>query len=294
MADYVLSCCSTVDLSEEWLDNRNIAFVYFNYELDGVPCKDDFGKTHSPAELYSRMLAGADAKTSQVSVGDYIEHFTPMLDQGKDILHICMSSGISGTYGSACAAADQLRDRYPERTIYIVDSLTASGGYGLLVDTLADLRDQGMSIDELHEWVEAHKLELQLWFFSTDLTFFVRGGRISKAAGIVGGMLRLCPLMTVEPDGSLAVKEKIRTKRKAVLRVLELMHELAQGGAVYQGKVFVNHAECLPDAMATASAIKGEFTSINGDVEIFPIGATIGCHTGPGTVVVSFWGKARG
>ena len=294
MADFVLSCSSTVDLSEEWLQNRDIAYVYFNYELDGAPCKDDFGKTHSPAELYSRMLAGADVKTSQVGVGDYITHFTPMLEAGKDILHVTLSSGISGTYGSACVAADQLRAKYPERTIHIVDSLTATGGYGLLMDKLADLRDEGMQLDELHEWVEAHKLEVQLWFFSTDLTFFVRGGRISKAAGVVGGMLHLCPMMTVEADGSLGVKEKIRTKRKAIARAVQLMGELAQGGAVYQGKVFINHAECLPDAMATASAIRSEFTSIDGKVEIFPIGATIGCHTGPGTVVVSFWGKPRG
>ena len=293
MASYVLSCCSTVDLSEEWLQNRDIAYVYFNYELDGVPCKDDFGKTHSPADLYARMLAGADAKTSQVSVGDYITHFKPILESGKDILHVTLSSGISGTYGSACVAAEQLREQYPERTIHIVDSLTATGGYGLLMDKLADLRDGGMELDELRDWVEAHKLEVQLWFFSTDLTFFVRGGRISKAAGLVGGMLQLCPMMTVVADGSLDVKEKIRTKRKAIVRVVEIMKELAQGGAVYQGKVILNHAECLPDAMAVASSIKSEFTSMNGEPEIFPIGATIGCHTGPGTVVVSFWGKPR-
>ena len=211
MPDYVLSCCSTADVTREWLESRDIEYLYFNYYLNGEMCKDDFGATNSPAQLYAKMLAGADAKTSQISAGDYMAHFEKFLAAGKDVLHVTLSTGISGTFNSACAARDQLAEKYPDRKVVVIDSLAASSGFGLLMDKLAELRDAGMGIDELAAWAEEHKSEVQHWFFSSDLTFFVRGGRISKAAGLVGGMLKICPDMDVEPDGSLAVMEKIRT-----------------------------------------------------------------------------------
>lgn len=293
MASYVLSCCSTVDLTREWLENRNIEYIYFNYQLDGKPCKDDFGQTNPPAQLYAKMLAGADAKTSQVSTGDYAEHFEKFLAQGLDVIHVTLSSGISGTYNSAVAARDLLAEKYPERAIVVVDSLCASSGYGMFVDRLADLRDQGMGIEELGAWAEAHKLELNHWFFSSDLTFFIRGGRINKAAGLMGGLLKICPVMNVAPDGSLAVKEMIRTKKRAIARDLQIMEERAEGGLDYDGKVFICQSECEDDARELARKVEEKFTKINGPVQIFPIGATIGCHTGPGTVALFFWGKPR-
>ena len=293
MPGYVLSCCSTADVTREWLENRDIAYLYFNYFLNGEMCKDDFGATNPPAQLYAKMLAGADAKTSQISAGDYMEHFEKYLAQGKDVLHVTLSTGISGTFNSACAARDQLAEKYPDRKIYVIDSLAASSGFGLLMDRLAELRDGGMGIDELAAWAEDHKHEVQHWFFSSDLTFFVRGGRISKAAGLVGGMLKICPVMDVEPDGSLAVKEKIRTKAKAINRVVEKMEELAEGGLDYSGKCYISQSECLADAQEVAARIEERFPKLNGKVEIFPIGATIGVHTGPGTVALFFWGKKR-
>ena len=293
MPGYVLSCCSTADVTREWLENRDIAYLYFNYFLNGEMCKDDFGATNPPAQLYAKMLAGADAKTSQISAGDYMEHFEKYLAQGKDVLHVTLSTGISGTFNSACAARDQLAEKYPDRKIYVIDSLAASSGFGLLMDRLAELRDGGMGIDELAAWAEDHKHEVQHWFFSSDLTFFVRGGRISKAAGLVGGMLKICPVMDVEPDGSLAVKEKIRTKAKAINRVVEKMEELAEDGLDYSGKCYISQSECLADAQEVAARIEERFPKLNGKVEIFPIGATIGVHTGPGTVALFFWGQRR-
>ena len=293
MPGYVLSCCSTADVTREWLENRKIAYLYFNYFLNGEMCKDDFGATNSPAELYAKMLAGAEAKTSQISAGDYMEHFEKYLEQGLDVVHVTLSSGISGTYNSACAARDQLAEKYPERHVFVVDSLAASSGYGLLMDRLAELRDSGMGAAKLAAWAEDHKHEVQHWFFSSDLTFFVRGGRISKAAGLVGGMLKICPVMDVEPDGSLAVKEKIRTKAKAVSRVVQKMEELAEGGLDYSGKCYISQSECIDDAQEVARLVEQKFPKLNGKVEIFPIGATIGVHTGPGTVALFFWGKKR-
>jgi DegV family protein with EDD domain len=293
MADYILSCCSTADVSEGFLDEHDIKYVFFNYELDGTSCKDDFGKTHSPSDLFARMLGGAEVKTSQVSAGDYMEFWRPFIEAGKGVLHVTLSSGISGTYNSACTARDELLKEYPDAKLIVVDSLAASAGYGLLMDKLAELRDEGMGIDELAAWAEEHKLEIQHWFFSSDLTFFIRGGRISKAAGFFGGMLKICPVMDVEPDGSLAVCEKIRTKKKAQKRVVELMHQLAQGGDDYSGKVFISNSACLDDAKGVSDMIERDFAKLDGKVHHFDIGATIGCHTGPGTVATFFWGEKR-
>ena len=293
MPGYVLSCCSTADVTRDWLEARDIKYLFFNYYLDGKVCKDDFGATNPPAQLYAKMLAGADAKTSQISAGDYMSHFEQFLAAGKDVVHVTLSSGISGTYNSACAARDQLAEKYPDRHVYVVDSLAASSGYGLLMDKLAELRDSGMGAAELAAWAEEHKNEVQHWFFSSDLTFFIRGGRISKAAGLVGGMLKICPVMDVAPDGSLAVKEKIRTKAKAEKRVVEKMEELAEGGLDYSGKCYISQSECKADALEVAARVEERFPKLDGKVEVFPIGATIGVHTGPGTVALFFWGKKR-
>ena len=293
MPGYVLSCCSTADVTRDWLEARDIKYLFFNYYLDGKVCKDDFGATNPPAQLYAKMLAGADAKTSQISAGDYMAHFEQFLAAGQDVVHVTLSSGISGTFNSACAARDQLAEKYPDRHVYVVDSLAASSGYGLLMDKLAELRDSGMGAAELAAWAEEHKNEVQHWFFSSDLTFFIRGGRISKAAGLVGGMLKICPVMDVAPDGSLAVKEKIRTKAKAINRVVEKMEELAEGGLDYSGKCYISQSECTADALEVAARVEERFPKLDGKVEVFPIGATIGVHTGPGTVALFFWGKKR-
>lgn len=294
MGDYVLSTCSVCDLSKEWLEERNVHYIYFNYEINGVACKDDFGKTCAPADLYGRMLAGADVKTSQVSVGEYIKDWSSILSSGKDILHVCMGSGITGTFASACMARDSLEREFPNRKIIVIDSTTASGGLGLLVDKLADLRDEGYSLEDLAAWTEAHKIEVNTWFITTDLTFLIRGGRVSKAAGLLGGMLNICPMLDIEPDGSLAVREKIRTKRRAFRYQLQKMEDLCKGSYDYNERVFITNTECLGDAKAVANMVENKFHKIrDGRVHIFDVGATIGCHLGPGTVVLSFWGKPR-
>ena len=167
MADYILSCCSTVDTSVEWCNERDISYIYFNYQLDGVALKDDFGKTNPPDQLYAKMLAGADAKTSQVAVGEYIVYFREFLEAGKDILHLSLDSGISGTVESARMAQEQLAPEFPDRTIAIVDSMTATAGYALLMDELARQRSAGVGFSELCE--QANMLRAQVDRKSTRL-----------------------------------------------------------------------------------------------------------------------------
>lgn len=171
MAEYCISCCSTADLTKEYFDKRGIHYVCFHYELGGTDYLDDLGQTMPPSELYRRMLAGEEVKTSQVSIGEYADFFRKMFEEGKDILHLTLSSGISGSYNSACIAAEQVREEYPNRKIYVVDSLAASSGYGLLVDTLADRRDAGESIDELYAWCVKIKRNCSTGFLLLILLF---------------------------------------------------------------------------------------------------------------------------
>ncbi|MGN0298556.1 MAG: DegV family protein [Lachnospiraceae bacterium] len=293
MSDYCISCCSTVDLNPERMRDRDLRYVCFKFTLDGVEYPDDMGITLSSEELFHRMANGSDTKTSQVSTIEYINHFESMLQEGKDILHVTLSTGLTGTYNSACIARDELAAKYPERKIYIVDSLGASSGYGLIMETLADLRDAGKTIDELYEWVETNKLRMHHWFFSTDLSFYIRGGRISKTAGLIGTVLNICPLLNMDQEGHLAPREKIRGKRNVIKRIVSKMVLHAENGTSYAGKCFICHSLCLEDAQSVAAMVEEQFPHLQGKVEIFPIGTTIGSHTGPGTVALFFWGDKR-
>lgn len=293
MGDYILSCCSTADLSKEHFHRRDIQYVCFHFTLGDREYMDDLGESVPPGELYRRMVAGEVTKTSQVSVAEYEALFEKNLKEGKDILHVTLSTGISGTYNSACVARENLSERYPNRKIHVVDSLGASSGYGLIMETLADLRDAGMGIDELHQWIESHKLELHHWFFSTDLTFYIRGGRVSKTAGFIGSVMGICPLLNMDNEGRLIPREKIRTKKKVIRKIVEKMEENARDGLDYSGKCFLSQSECMEDAREVAALVEERFPKLDGKVEIFPIGATIGSHTGPGTIALFFWGRER-
>ena len=293
MSDYVISCCSTADLSKEHFEKIDVHYCCFHYEMDGVQYSDDLGQSMDFDVFYQRMTDGAMTKTSQINADEYEEYFTQFLSQGKDIIHLTLSSGISGTFNSANLAKALLEDKYPDRKIYVIDSLAASSGYGLLVDHLAAMRDSGATIDELAAWVEEHKLNLNHWFFSSDLTFFIRGGRISKAAGAVGTVLNICPLMNVDFEGRLIPRYKIRTKKKVIQAIVDKMAEQAEGGTDYNGKCFISHSACEEDAKAVAALVEERFPNLNGRVLINSIGTTIGSHTGPGTVALFFWGQKR-
>ncbi len=293
MSDYILSCCSTADLSREHLERRGIPFICFHYFLNGVEYEDDLGASVPFDEFYRMVAKGVETRTSQVNITEYLDYFTRFLEEGKDILHITLSSGISGSYGSACNAALIARERFPDRKIYIVDSLGASSGYGLLMDKLADLRDGGADIDELRDWAEAHKLDVHHWFFSTDLTHYIRGGRISKTAGVIGGLLNICPLLDMDIAGHLIPRSKVRTKQKVIQEIVARMEKYAQGGTNYSGKCYISHSACYEDALAVANLVEARFPHLDGKVLINNVGTTIGSHTGPGTVALFFWGEKR-
>ena len=293
MNHYVLSCCSTVDLKKEHLERRNLKYICFHYELDGKEYRDDLGETIPFADFYEAMSRGAETKTSQINADEYGEYFERFLKEGKDILHVTLSSGISGSINSAMIAKNMLEEKYPDRKIYIVDSLLASSGYGLLMDQLANLRDEGKTIDEVYRWAEENKLKAHAWFFSTDLTFYVKGGRISKTSGFVGGILNICPLLNMDREGKLIPRQKIRTKKKVMDAMVEQMEQFAWDGVDYSNKCYLSHSGCLEDAKAVAEKIESRFPKLKGKVEINDVGTTIGSHTGPGTVALFFWGEGR-
>lgn len=293
MADYILSCCSTADLSKEHFEARQIEYICFHYTLDGVDYLDDLGQSVSFEQFYQAMTDGAQTRTSQINVQEYTEYFTRFLEAGKDILHISLSSGLSGSCQSAQIAAEQLREKYPARRIDIIDSLGASSGYGLFTDKLADLRDSGMDQASLAQWALDNRLNMHHWFFSMDLTFYIRGGRISKTAGAIGMLLGICPLLNMDYAGRLIPRAKIRSKKRVIQEIVNRMVEHAQGGAEYSEKCYMCHSVCLEDAQAVAAQVEARFPHLKGRVEINPIGTTIGSHTGPGTVALFFWGDKR-
>lgn len=293
MADFVLSCCSTADLTKEHFEAIDVKYICFHYEMDGVSYLDDLGQSIPFDEFYKRMEEGAETKTSQINSDEFVEYFTPFLAEGKDVLHICLSSGITGVINSANIAKSMLEEKFPDRKIYIVDSLGASSGYGLIMDTLAGMRDAGKTIDEVYEWIEEHKLNMHHWFFSTDLSFYIKGGRISKTAGAIGQVLNICPLLNMDNEGRLIPRYKLRGKKRVFQATVEKMEELADDGLDYSGKCYMCHSACIEDAKTVAAMIEERFPKLNGSVEINDIGTTIGSHTGPGTVSIFFWGQKR-
>ena len=293
MPQYVITCCSTADMPYDYFQKRNIPFVCFHFTLDGKEYPDDLGKTVSFDEFYRKIAAGALPTTSQVNVQEFIDFFEPYLAQGLDILHISLSSGLSGSYNSALLAGEQLLQKYPDRRILIVDSLGASSGSGLLVDLAADLRDGGASLDEVHTWVEENKLNIHHWFFSTDLTHYRRGGRLSGVSAVVGTILSICPLMNMDHEGKLIPRARVRGKKQVIAEIVRKMEEHAQNGVNYSGKCFISNSACYDDARRVADLIEERFPHLNGKVMINSVGMVIGSHTGPGTVALFFVGDRR-
>lgn len=260
MSDYVLSCESTVDLTPEKIHELGLECIYFHFYIDGVEYPDDLGQTIPFDKFYQAMKDGAETKTAAIGTGEYEKFFRS----------------------------------FPERKIHVIDSLAASSGFGLLMQALSEKRAQGMGIDELAEWTEAHKLNDWHWFFSTDLTFYIKGGRVKPISGFVGNMLGICPLLNMDSLGRLIPREKIRSKKKVIKRIVEKMEQTADKGLDYDGPVFISESDCMEDARAVADLVEERFPKMRGKVEIYSIGTTIGSHTGPGTVALFFWGCERG
>ena len=289
MENYILSCCSTMDLRKGWAEERGVNLIYAKFFLEGEEFRDDFYESISQDKLFERMLSGEKSQTTQVNTEEYIGSFRKYLEQGQDIFHICLSSGVSGTFNSCHIAKDILLEEFPERKIEIVDSLMASCGYGLLVDKACELKKQGLDMETLRIEVEKWRNRLHGYFFTSDLRFFIQGGRVSKAAGFIGGLLKICPVLKITEEGKLKPIEKARGKKQAMENILSKMEK---EGYLSTEKCFISHSACPLDAKKLAESIRDRFHP-EGKIEIFDIGGTIACHTGPGTVSSFFFGKEK-
>lgn len=293
MSNFILTSCSTADMPKEYFTERKIPFVSFHFNIDGQEYIDDLGESMTFEKFYKKIEEGAMPTTSQVNIGEFVDFFEPFLKDSKDVLHLSFSSGLSGSYNSACIAREELLKKYPERKLKIIDSLGASSGYGLLTDMAADMRDNDKSIEEVYEWVEENKLNIHHWFFSTDLKHYRRGGRISATSAAVGGILNICPLLNVSHDGKLIPREKIRGKKKVIAKIVDKMKNHAKDGLEYSGKCFISNSACYEDARMVADLVEESFPKLEGEVMINSVGTVIGSHTGPGTVALFFLGDKR-
>jgi DegV family protein with EDD domain len=228
--------------------------------------------------------------TSQLTPDEITQQFEPVLAAGSDLLHIEFSSGLSGSYNNVRLVAGELREKYPERKLIVIDSLCASLGLGLLVDYAVRMREQGKSIEETAKWVEANKLGLNHWFTVDSLSHLHRGGRVTGAAAFVGNLLHIKPVLNVDYEGHLIPREKEQGRRKAFRCLVDKMEAL-----IYKPegqRIFISHGDDEEDAQKLAGMVRERFPGI-GDIMISPLGAVIGAHAGPGTIALFFMGKSR-
>ena len=292
-SSFLLSCESTIDLPYSYANERNLPVLFYSYQVDGVNYEDDMGRNpEALPKFYGFLAEGKLPTTAQLNEFQYETFFDNLLQQG-DVLHIAFGSGMTASVQNAMLAAEALREKYPERRLVVIDSLCSSSGYGLLVDGAADLRDAGKSLDETADWVLAHRQNVHHQFYSTELKFYRRSGRMSGAAAAIGTVLGICPIMRLDDKGRIIAYDKVRGKKNAVARTVETMKRHAEGGEAYSGKVFICHSNCPADAEATKAAVAAAFPHIDGEIRICDIGTIVASHSGPGTVAVFFFGDAR-
>lgn len=292
-AKFVLSCESTVDLPFSYVSERNIPVIFYSYTIDGKEYVDDMLRNpEALPQFYQFLEEDKLPSTSQINEFNYLNFFEQQLQHG-DLLHIAFGSGMTQSVRNAELAADELREKYPERKIIVIDSLYSSSGYGMLVDYAADMWDKGCTMEEIERWVIDNRQNIHHQFFSTELKHYRRSGRMSGATAMVATVLGICPIMRLDDKGRIIAYGKVRGKNNAIKATVDAMEAHAQGGRNYTGKCFICHSQCIQDAEKTKAAILERFPHIQGDVRIVDIGTIIASHCGPGTVAIFFLGDER-
>ena len=294
MSNYVLTTSSTCDLSKKYLSDNNIPYVNFSFIINNEEkYTDDFYSNISKVDFFDK-IKNNDIKTSQPSSEDYSKLWEPILKEGKDIIHIELSSGISGAYNGACIIRDILLEQYKDRKIVVIDSLCASSGLGLLVDIAKDKYNEGIEFDEMVTFTENMKNNINHIFISTDLSQFIKGGRISKTAGVLGKVLNIIPLLHVTQDGKLEVIDKIRGTKQVIENILKTINRNILDGSNYNKKIFISHSPIDIVLNDLKEQFKKEFANADfKDEYIYDIGSTIAAHTGVGTIAIFYVGNGR-
>ena len=290
MNDYVLLTDSSADLTDALVKELGVEVLPLSFTMRNKTYRNwPDNREIDPKDFYRQLREGEMATTSAVNVSDFTETIEPHLKEGRDVLVVAFSSGLSATCHSAQIAAQELSEQYPERKVYVVDSLCASLGQGLLVWYAARMKNEGRGIGAVRDWLEENKLHLCHWFTVDDLHHLHRGGRVSKASAIMGSLLGVKPVLHVDDEGHLILVEKVRGRAASLDKMAEQMEKTAIDPA--QQTVFISHGDCLKDAQILAQKVR-ERLGVK-DILINPIGPVIGAHSGPGTVALFFLGTKR-
>ena len=290
MSEYVLITDSSADLSQEMVQELGVTVLPLSFTIQGKTYRNYPDNREMDLPLFYDMLrAGELATTSAVNVAEYTQAVEPILQEGKDVLILAFSSGLSSTYQASVLAAGELREKYPDRKIYTVDTLCASLGQGLLVYLAAQEQRKGKSIEEVRDWAEETKLHLCHQFTVDDLHFLKRGGRISATTAVVGSMLQIKPVLHVDNEGRLINIGKARGRQASLKALVDKMEKTV----TEEGKktVFISHGDCRKDAVAVADMVRERFGTQ--DVRINYVGPVIGAHSGPGTLALFYLGTER-
>ena len=290
MNDYVILTDSTTDLTPELIESLGIKILPLSFNIDGREYHDfPDGRGLSAPDFYNMLRAGKMASTAQINLSHFLEIFESYLSQGRDVLYIAFSSALSGTCNSAMLAAQELAEKYPDRKILAVDSLSASMGEGLLVYYAAMEKEKGRSITEVYDWVCANRLHLCHWFTVDDLNHLKRGGRVSATAALVGTVLGIKPILHVDDQGRLIPMGKTRGRRQSLIQLVDKMADTVEHPE--DQMVFISHGDCLEDARFVESEVRRRLPVR--DTRINFVGPVIGAHSGPGTIALFFLGRTR-
>lgn len=290
MSDFVMLTDSSADLSAQMVQQADVEVIPLSFNIQGRTYHNyPDNREMDPALFYDMLRAGELATTAAVNVGEYVQAMEPFLAQGRDVLVLAFSSGLSGTYNASRLAVEELQEKYPQRKIYTVDTLCASLGQGLLVWLAAQQRKEGKSIEEVRDWAEANKLSLCHQFTVDDLHFLKRGGRISATTAVVGSMLQIKPVLHVDDEGHLINIGKARGRHASLKALVDKMEKTV----TEEGKktVFISHGDCLKDAETVAEMVRQRFGTQ--DIRINYVGPVIGAHSGPGTLALFYLGTQR-
>ena len=290
MNDYVLLTDSSADLTDALVKELGVEVLPLSFTMRNKTYRNwPDNREIDPKDFYRQLREGEMATTSAVNVSDFTETIEPHLKEGRDVLVVAFSSGLSATCHSAQIAAQELSEQYPERKVYVVDSLCASLGQGLLVWYAARMKNEGRGIGAVRDWLEENKLHLCHWFTVDDLHFLKRGGRISSATAVLGTMLSIKPVMHVDDEGHLT---KVGTARGRNASLKALVDHMAETAIDPAGQpVFISHGDCEGDANRVAEDVKRLFGGQT--VVLNNVGPVIGAHSGPGTVALFFLGRHR-
>ena len=290
MRDYCIVTDSTCDLPANIVTDLGITVIPMEFQLDGTTYLNyPDGRDYDFHAFYDALRAGKASTTSQVNYQTFLDTFTPILESGRDILYLAFSSGLSGTYNGSVIAANDLMEKYPGSKVISVDTLAASVGEGLLIYTAAKKREEGLSLDELAQWVTDNRLHLCHWFTVDDLNHLKRGGRISPAVAIIGTALGIKPVMHVDDEGHLIPVSKVRGRRKSLDALVEHMAETCDKPE--SQTIFIGHGDSKEDAEYVAKLVRQKFKVKN--IILNYIGPVIGSHSGPGTIALFFFGTHR-